>query len=645
MYRSVCASFAFALLAAALAAPAPAADFPPISAQEKALTAVPGHPNAAAVVLFRKGDFRMMDLARGEQASTLEVQARVKILSEQGKKDFGEIEIYHNRNFRLKQLAGRTVLPDGRTVPLDDKSVFERQASQSRRLAVTAVAFPAVEVGAILEYRYEIKWDSFYTLEPWVFQEEVPVLLSEIVYHLPGEISARAWSRDPTRAGIQHEAKKSAIGTDIRVWAVNLPPILDEPFSFPPEDLTARFMLVPTKYAGTEPLLETWATTCEIVEDGSYAPARRNDTAARRRAKELAGPSPDPKARALALYRFVRDEIETEPWPSVVVDVKQGPDIVLGAKRGAYAEKALLLETLLNAVKIDAQLVWAASRRDGLIDTELPTLAWFDRMLVQAKIGAEIVYLDPSERGLGFGQLTADHEGTKAVLFHPRKPQVITLPSDPFDANRRQATLELALDAEGKLTGTGAVVFTGHHAADRIAAARAGEGPEKDLTDWLSGRFDGFVVKDVKVEQAVDERRVEVRFALDQPAEEVLGSEASFHPSRPLGPVRQPLPVPAESRATPLMFDFADRDTLEITFRWPDSWEIEGRPADSKAEGAVGAFSATIEVDEADRTLRYSRRFDTNAAQYMGRDEYARVRALYSEAEKHDAQVVTLVRR
>ncbi|MCP4661394.1 MAG: hypothetical protein GY856_38820, partial [bacterium] len=63
----------------------PAADFPPISEQQKALTRVPGEPNAPAVVLFRKGVF-LMEYRGKESESIFTVRARIKILTEAGKR-------------------------------------------------------------------------------------------------------------------------------------------------------------------------------------------------------------------------------------------------------------------------------------------------------------------------------------------------------------------------------------------------------------------------------------------------------------------------------------------------------------------------------------------------------------------------------
>src|SRR3954463_2519822 len=87
-----------------------AADFPPITDEERALTSVPEAPNAPAVVLFKKGEFLMAGYGRFNDslASHLQVQARVKILTEAGKSN-GELAIGHSSSFRLQNFSGRTV--------------------------------------------------------------------------------------------------------------------------------------------------------------------------------------------------------------------------------------------------------------------------------------------------------------------------------------------------------------------------------------------------------------------------------------------------------------------------------------------------------------------------------------------------------
>ncbi|HEX4953609.1 MAG TPA: DUF3857 domain-containing protein [Thermoanaerobaculia bacterium] len=625
-----------------------ASPFAPVTEAERALKTVPGHPNAPAVVLFKKGDFRMLDPARGDQSSSLEVAVRLKILSAEGVKQFGEVAVPHSRFFRLKDFRGRTVLPDGRELPLDEKSIFERTSSKSRRFYVTTATFPSLEVGAILDYRYQIRFDTIYYLEPWVFQDDVPVLHSEIVYHVPSEISARAWSRDPIGAGIQHKSTKTALGTDVTVWAENLPPFFDEPSSFPAIDLASRFMLVPTVYGGVQKLLDSWRSTCELVDANVYDAAIRNGSAARRRAAEIvrAAGGRTLRDKVEAVYRFVRDEIETVPIPGVLVAENTGPDTVLKARRGDYADKGLMLYTMLKAEKVDVDLVWAASRSDGIVDAEIPTFSWFDRILMRVNLPEGALFLDPSEKGLGFGQLLAEHEGTKALVYDRKKPEVIDLPTSTSADNTKVVKLALTLDEAGRLTGRGTLTSSGQDATRDFDWARSHEkGAAQAWTEWLEGRLPGFGVRDVQLEEKVDSRTVAVSFTLEQREEEVLGDEQTLALSRPFGPLVQPLPQRPEERRTPVWLDYAYRTQLVVELAWPAGWQVEARPEDRTVANEAGSYSATLSSDPTARTLRFERQLEVKAAQFLSREGYVALRGLYDAGAKSDAQALVLVRR
>ena len=86
-----------------------------------------------------------------------------------------------------------------------------RGSTCGHNLYVTAVAFPAVQVGAILDYRYDLRFDSIFFTEPWYFAGRLPTLLSEIVYYIPKSVSAQTWSRDPYKVGIQTERSDTVI--------------------------------------------------------------------------------------------------------------------------------------------------------------------------------------------------------------------------------------------------------------------------------------------------------------------------------------------------------------------------------------------------------------------------------------------------
>jgi transglutaminase-like putative cysteine protease len=633
------------LLAVLLLAPAGAraASFPPVTEEERALTAVPGEPNAPAVVLSQSAELWLMDIARQAVSSRLVSRVRVKVLTEQGMNQ-GEIEIPHSAFARLSNLEGRTVLPDGRVVPLPKDARFERRLSKAEKLFVTSVAFPAVEVGAILDYQYELNFGSLFFLEPWFLADELPVRRAEIVFHVPAELGVQAWNRDPFGIGLHMETERNRGGAaNVRIWAENLPAVPAEPFAPPFSDLAAQAMLLPTVYqSGLEavPLMKSWEATSELLFDDQYDKALRKDGAAARQARALAKGTP--REKALALYRFVRDEIATEDAPGVMLRENATVDAALAKKAGDSAEKALLLLQMLRAAGLTARPVWAAHRDRGEVDVQVANPAWFERVLVAVDLDGQRVYLDPSDRTLAFGHLAPEFEGMTAVLPDRKQPETVTLPVTPCDQNRRRAAVALALDAEGVLSGKGTVELSGQHAWRRIGWRDTPDEERAAWQEWLEQAFTGFAISGLAIEESVDERSVRLSWAMAQPAEEALGDEASLAPSAPLGPTLQPFAVPAGSRRSPVVFDFADRDEVELTLSWPEGWRLETRPQPSRLDARLGLFETALDLDEAGRSLTYRRTLEVRASRT---EQYDAVRALFAVVEKSDAQKLVLVRR
>ncbi len=625
--------------------PVQAAGFRPITDAEKAQGAPPYDPEAAAVVLFRSGELQFMDFPT-EASSRFQVEVRLKVLTEAGIR-FGEVEIPHSRFFRLKNVEGRTVLPDGRVVELPKDAVFEQRRSRSEKYFVTKLAFPAVEVGAILDYRYDMRWDSLFFLEPWYFAGSLPALESEITYIVPGNLSVKRWWVSSTRNEIKTELERGAVGRRVRVWMENVRAIPEEPSSLPVRALSSRIMMIPVSVmlsGSPYPLLDSWKSACELFrESHNNFVGRKSKT--KKEAAELAAGQPSLRASIDAIYRFVRDEIRTLSTLDFGVDEGRRADLVLTERAGSELEKALLLRTMLETLKLKPDLIWATRRSEGGADLTVANPWWFDRSLVRVEVEGQQVFLDPSDRGLAMGRLAPDFEGTQALVFHHRKPEVIVLPSRPFDDNTRRAELDLALDPEGRVRGSGSLQLLGHHA---WVALRSGEDEEARLdywSGWLEDRFPGYGIDDVGVEERVEEQMIRVGWSMAQREEEVLGDEASVIPSRPLGPVGQPFALDPSRRATPVLMPFADRDEVVLELAWPAGWDIEITPQDRQFDSSAGSLAARLEVDKEQRRLRYTRRVDVRQTLFPGQESYKTIRDLFDWVVKSDAQRLVLVSR
>jgi hypothetical protein len=635
-------------VAAFAAAPAGAADFAPITDAERALAAAPGDPAAPAAVLFHRGRMKLLDYPR-DMYSLLEVEVRIKVFNDRGRELYGEVEIPHNRYLRLSGFKGRTVLPDGREVPVGEDAIFVDATSRSRKRFVTKAAFPAVEPGAILDYRYSLRWDSFLFFEPWYFAHEVPTLRSEITYIVPGSLGAQPWGREIAGVKLQTKSERRPTGTHLTVWAENVPGIPDEPWSFPFEDLSTRFMLLPTEVVGggaSTLLLKSWASTCDLAQWG-YQEMRKNKGAARRQAQELTAGASGLRAKVETLYRFVRDDVQHDGFIGVFAGGDNASiDRVLKDRRGSAAEKALLLEEMLDAIGAKPRLVWAADRLDGRVDPAAANPSWFERVLVMVTLDGERVYLDPVDRNLGPGQLAPGFEGMPAVLYHPSKPEVIEqLPEQPAGANARRAEVRLAIDEDGRAAGAGTLTLTGHHAWLDLAVRAGDEDPAKHWQEALERSFDGYSVSAVAVADAREERKVTVTWELAQRDEDVLGDEVTLWPSRPLGPQAQQFTLPPEQRRTPVQLAFADVDEVVLTVAWPEGWTVESAPGAVAERNPAGAVEQQVAVDAAGHTLRYSRRVELLETEFGTGAQYAALRAVTTAAEKADAQPLVLAAR
>lgn len=619
---------------------------PPISKAEKEMKEVPNEPSASAVFLIQRGRIHLRNYRLQDASTTITVQARVKILKEEGKSR-GEIAIPHGSYVRLSKFEGRTIAPDGKAIKVDSKGKFQRKVSQATRRSVTSIAFPAVEVGSILEYEYELNFNNFYYVEPWYFMDELPVLHSEVVWEVPNELHSRVWTVPTFGVQVTTEQNRRTGYIEAKFTAKNLPSTPNEIHGFPFRDQAARMMVVPMAYKDQDmnlPLLESWAAVCGGVDE-SYVKARRQSAQVGAKAVALvAGKTGDDAA--VVLHRFVRDEIktieDTGPW----IDEQTTVDKILTKGEGTPADKALLLQAMLSAVGVESQLLWAADWRRGQILAELPNPGAFDRVLVRLRRERlNGLILDPVDASLAAGRLSPGYEGSVAVVHDPKSPETITLPVTSFAAHRRQASLQLAIDAEGRTSGKGEMVLHGHHAWKESFPKRDAKETQEEWQKWADAVLPGFKITGLKVEDHPDAGSLKIEWAMTATEESVLGDEVTLNPARPIGPVKQPFLVNETQRRSPVIMDHGGIEEVELKLTWPQGWALAAPPQPVFKDAGIAAYRIEAKTDAAANSLTYKRRMEIRKREPADRPEFAALRNLFTEAEKLDAQTLVLARR
>jgi hypothetical protein len=309
---------------------------------ERAVKGFPPEPNARAVILALRGDLKMPDPRKEATPSILTVSVREKILTEKGL-DEGTVRIVHSSFTRLHDFEGRTILPDGTIVPLPRDASFTTTASKAKRRFVTAVPFPRVEVGAILDYHYKL-----YQTPRFLNRGTSPATYrSSLRDPLPPScgVKMRSGASGPIDTA---KTEQSSTPSERRfASAENLSSLPAEPYSFPAGDFSPRMMLVPRSVdVDGLPvlLLENWQSTCGLYKE-SYRTALRDNYETRKLAGSLvAAVQKDASQKAAALFRFVRDNVRTDEGSD---PARQGTtvDKVLARKHGPRPKALLLLRS------------------------------------------------------------------------------------------------------------------------------------------------------------------------------------------------------------------------------------------------------------------------------------------------------------
>lgn len=192
-----------------------------ITEEEKALTPPAEYPEAPAVVIF---DIAQAAIDDKPYRIVFDRHIRIKVFNKNALGDAAEIEIPYYYKDRIVQVEAQTIAPNGtRTV------VQNFYTKKTETVWVLTFAFPAVEDGTILEYRYRRSGKS--SLSSWYFQGPLYVMRSKYTIINPyyAGVSVKGRNLNVEAQSLEYDAD-GIKGWGITYELANLMPIVDEPF-------------------------------------------------------------------------------------------------------------------------------------------------------------------------------------------------------------------------------------------------------------------------------------------------------------------------------------------------------------------------------------------------------------------------------
>jgi transglutaminase-like putative cysteine protease len=615
------------LAACAMVSPGAAQDFDPLDPAALQRTSPKLDPNADAEYLLRKTKIEDRVYGGDNVVLIYSNYVRLKIYTERGKERYSTIDLAVGMDGTLSDLKARTILPDGRVVPLEKDAIFERDVKRPNGRTVRRRSFtmPAVEVGAVLEYQWRQTYNNRYSdnLHLDVQQEEPawqvtfelkPIDFSKTRFVDDLRMGTRAFQCEhPGWSRVGHEWY-GATFTDVAAFR--------EEMYMPPEDQLRAWLLV--FYQPRIPIdgKKFWREFNK-KHHAKVKLATKVDDRVGALAREVVTGIDNPEEKARRLAEYCRTKVKNIYHPLYAVSSADigswkpitKPSETLDRGMGTGDDIAHLFIALSQAVGLDARQAWMVGRDQFVFEPDFPHDHFMNRASVAVKIGQEWKFFDPSNPFLPPGMLSWPEEGVQALIVDPKEPQFANTPMSEPERTTDRSTGKFTLSPEGDLSGTVELTHEGYTAITertRFIRKTAEERILQFEEDWKD-RYAAAKLSNIEILHVEDVTKpLTIRYRVEIPGYAQRTGKRMFVAPAVFQRAKQPL-FTASERRYPIYFYHAWREMDSVSIELPEGYVLDAADApESFPIGEAGEFKVKMRLltAEGKRTLLYERLFE-----------------------------------
>lgn len=345
--------------------------------------------------------------------------------------------------------------------------------SEASSIGASKIKFRGLEVGSttVVQSRCERSPDSligdYYSFN-WSFQRpNMQFVDSEFVLWLPQDVELKEWFQGEVKRKETEQKQHRRIS-----WhATNTPVFKMEPSMPHPSETVWRLSL------STVPDWSMFQKWEEALVDDAF----RKSPEVEALAKKLFGGLSDPLDKLNKIQAFLATDIRYQiDYENTIAGVKPHPaPVILARGYGDCKDKSVLFIVLAELGGIKADLALLRTTKYGVITREVPYQQFNHAIVyVPAQAGiSESRFYDPTADGLDVDVLRSDDAGAMAFVLDGRegKYKWIEIPFQSESMNRERTDVEMALNADGSVSGKIAFYFKGLFSASIRKVARNSE--------------------------------------------------------------------------------------------------------------------------------------------------------------------------
>lgn len=591
---------------------------------------------------------------------------RVKVFTERGREKYSKFDIPYLRGTKIKDLAARVVKPDGTSVEVTEKDIFDREIVRAGGLKLKAKSFavPNIEPGVIVEYRYkEAINDGGASGMRLAFQRDIPIQSLSYYYKPYSDKEPKFQTYNLT--GVKFDKDKKGYWLANRK---NVPSFKDEP-RMPPEDMVKPWMLLTSSgFALTQ--VSAYGISF-VVKDpsspNSYwgAVAVQNqplvqfmnkpNSDIKKLAAEITAGAATPEERLKKIYEYCQSQINNTSYDTTLTDedrrklpqIKSINDVVK-RKQGSAMYVDLLFGALATATGMEANIAMSGDRSKMFFNPNMTNESFVHHAAIAVKVGETFKLYNPGVRFLPYGMLAWYEEDTFALLIGEKTNRWVETPLTPHDKTGSKRTGRFTLLEDGTLEGEVVEEQSGQMALS-YRLDKYDESPakrEEDLKEDLKRRVSTAEVSNVLIENVMDQTKPLIqRYKIRIPSyAQKTGKRLFVQPSffeYGNSPV-----FSSSTRKYDVYFRYpwSENDDIQITL--PKGFELDNADAPSPMadSGKITSLDVKIHINKENNRLVYNRSFyfGGNSKILFPATSYAPLKSLWDAFHKIDAHTITL---
>ena len=625
------------------AAAAGGEEWRPLDPSDLALKGPVVEPTADAEAIF--WDIRVDD--GGQDDLVLSHYVRIKIFNERGREKHSKMDIPYLSGVKIKDIAARTIKPDGSIVELAKEDIIEKTVVKvsGLKLRTKTFAFPGIEPGVIIEYKWkEVISNASANNLRLQFQRDIPVQL--ITYHLKPASSTNVDVRAFNMATPRFEKEKNGFHfTTVK----NMPAFREEPM-MPPEDSVRSWAMV--KYSGLLSFLLGYSMYAARIRFG-FEPYMKVDKEIKAKAAEITAGAATADEKIQKIFDFCRANIKntnaansgfTDDQIEKLKDNKK-PSDTLKRGVGSAIDVNLLFAALVNASDMEAYVALLPDRGQRLFDRNVVIPGALRPSNIAVRFGTSWKFFDPGLQYITPGMLRWQEEGVDALIVTD-DPVWTQTPLSPPDKSKEKRTATLRLDENGTLEGDVTIEYTGHLAVER-KRQNDEDSPaqqEENLKEMVKNRMSSAELTNIVIENATDPVKPFIyRYHVRVPGyAQQTGKRLFFQPGFFLHGV-SPM-FSASERRYPIYFRYPWSEEDQVTITLPKGYALDNADRPAPIDAGISKHEVSMGVSKDQATLHYRRNFHFGQRDLLlfTVDKYELIKRLFDEIHKADNHFIPL---